>query len=84
MLNLLNLMFVLGSAPSIGGAENWFTSEVGTAIGLVVLGLGIVHWIGGKYGRMVVLFLVGGFMFMVSKGPENVFNAFASIWEMIF
>ncbi|MDA3100784.1 TcpD family membrane protein, partial [Staphylococcus pseudintermedius] len=27
---------------------------------------------------------VGGLLFLVSKGPENVFNAISAIWEMIF
>ncbi|MDN8937726.1 TcpD family membrane protein, partial [Staphylococcus aureus] len=30
------------------------------------------------------LFIVGGLLFLVSKGPERVFNALAGIWEMIF
>ncbi|EZT42317.1 hypothetical protein V054_02586 [Staphylococcus aureus MSSA-47] len=85
MLNMLNSMFVLGAGrPSISGVEGWFTGEVGTAIGLIVLVVGVVHWASGKYGRMVVLFLVGGLMFLVSKGPERIFNGLSGIWEMIF
>lgn len=38
----------------------------------------------GKYGHMVILFVVGGFLFLVSKGPEQVFNAIAGVWKMIF
>ncbi|KMR64655.1 TcpD family membrane protein, partial [Staphylococcus aureus] len=38
----------------------------------------------GKYGHMVLLFVVGGFLFLVSKGPEQVFTAIAGVWKMIF
>ncbi|HDC3233510.1 TPA: hypothetical protein O7926_002789, partial [Staphylococcus aureus] len=52
--------------------------------GLVVLVVGIVKWATGKYGRMIALFIVGGLLFLVSKGPEQVFNAIAGVWKMIF
>ncbi|SCT28627.1 TcpD family membrane protein [Staphylococcus caeli] len=85
MLNMLNSLFVLGAGrPSISGLDSWISSEVGTGIGIIVLIVGVVQWATGKYGRMAVLFLVGGLMFLVSKGPERVFNALSGIWEMIF
>ncbi|HDJ7389840.1 TPA: TcpD family membrane protein [Staphylococcus aureus] len=84
MSNFINL-FILGAGrPSIGNLGDWIGSEVGTGIGIVVLIIGIIHWATGKYGRMLTLFLVGGFLFLVSKGPERVFNVLAGIWEMIF
>ncbi|WP_256089626.1 TcpD family membrane protein, partial [Staphylococcus aureus] len=27
-------------------------------------------------------FVVGGFLFLVSKGPEQVFNAIAGVWKI--
>ncbi|WP_239733425.1 TcpD family membrane protein [Mammaliicoccus sp. J-M41] len=85
MLNILNSLFVLGAAkPTIGGVGDWLTSEVGTGIGVIVLIIGVGHWIAGKYGKMVALFLVGGLMFFISKGPERVFNGISAIWQMIF
>ena len=47
--------------PSLGGVGDWISNEVGTGIGLVVLVVGIVKWASGKYGHMVILFVVGGF-----------------------
>ncbi len=85
MSGLFNF-FVLGAdRPSLGGVGDWISNEVGTGIGLVVLVVGIVKWASGKYGHMVILFVVGGFfLFLVSKGPEQVFNAIAGVWKNDF
>ena len=84
MGSLFEMMFVFAQAPSINPLGDWVNKEVGTAIGIVVLIVGIMQWAGGKYGRMVALFVVGGLMFLISKGPETVFNALSSIWKLIF
>ncbi|HHW7913553.1 TPA: TcpD family membrane protein [Staphylococcus aureus] len=84
MSGLFNFLVLGAERPSIGGLEEWVSNEVGTGVGLIVLIVGIVHWATGKYGRMVVMFIIGGFLFLVSKGPEQVFNAIAGIWKMIF
>ncbi|HDI1139503.1 TPA: hypothetical protein PJ858_000741 [Staphylococcus aureus] len=84
MDNFINFMIFGAGRPSIDGLGDWIGSEVGTGIGIVVLIIGIIHWATGKYGRMLALFIVGGLLFLVSKGPERVFNALAGIWEMIF
>ncbi|EOB9473051.1 TcpD family membrane protein [Staphylococcus aureus] len=84
MSGLFNFLVLGTDRPSIGGLGDWIGSEVGTGIGLIVLIVGIVHWATGKYGRMIALFIVGGLLFLVSKGPEQVFNAISGIWKMIF
>ncbi|HDP5859504.1 TcpD family membrane protein [Staphylococcus aureus] len=81
---LLNFMMVLGNAPSINPLGNWVNKEVGTAVGIIVLVIGCVKWAGGKYGHMIALFVIGGLMFLVSKGPETVFNALSGMWKLIF
>ena len=58
---MVYLIFVLGAdRPSLGGVGDWISNEVGTGIGLVLV-VGIVKWASGKYGHMVILFVVGGF-----------------------
>lgn len=84
MEHVFDFMMVLGNAPSINPLGNWINKEVGTAIGIIVLLIGCIKWATGKYGHMIALFIVGGLMFMVSKGPETVFNALAGIWQLIF
>ncbi|ALN77505.1 MULTISPECIES: TcpD family membrane protein [Staphylococcus] len=84
MIQLFSLMTLGAGRPSISGLGDWVSNEVGTGIGIVVLIIGIIHWASGKYGRMIALFIVGGLLFLVSKGPETVFNALAGIWQMIF
>lgn len=84
MDNLFNFMMVLGQAPSINPLGQWVNKEVGTAIGIIVLVMGCVKWATGKYGHMVVMFVVGGLMFLISKGPETVFNSVSGIWKLIF
>ncbi|WP_215388229.1 TcpD family membrane protein [Staphylococcus aureus] len=84
MEHVFDFMMVLGNAPSINPLGNWINKEVGTAIGIIVLLIGCIKWATGKYGHMIPLFIVGGLMFMVSKGPETVFNALAGIWQLIF
>ncbi|HDH6082998.1 TcpD family membrane protein [Staphylococcus agnetis] len=83
MNNLLDMMLVLGNI-SINPFGDWINREVGTAIGIIVLVIGCVKWATGKYGHMIALFVVGGLMFLVSKGPETVFNGLSGIWKMIF
>ncbi|HID4945124.1 TPA: TcpD family membrane protein, partial [Staphylococcus aureus] len=75
MNGLFNFLVLGAERPSLGGLGDWLSNEVGTGIGLIVLIVGIVHWSTGKYGRMIILFIVGGLLFLVSKGPEQVFNA---------
>ncbi|ALS71483.1 TPA: hypothetical protein P1U96_000465 [Staphylococcus aureus] len=84
MDNFLNLMMVLGNTPTINPLKDLVSREVGSAIGIIVLIVGCMKWAGGKYGHMVLLFVVGGFMFLVSKGPETVFNALSGLWKLIF
>ncbi|HDE5119998.1 TPA: hypothetical protein PDD04_002744, partial [Staphylococcus aureus] len=69
MNNFINFMIFGAGRPSIDNLGDWIGSEVGTGIGIVVLIIGIIHWATGKYGRMLGLFIVGGFLFLVSKGP---------------
>ncbi|HDG4375553.1 TPA: hypothetical protein PC185_000307 [Staphylococcus aureus] len=84
MNGLFNFLVLGAERPSLGGLGDWLSNEVGTGIGLIVLIVGIVHWATGKYGRMIILFIVGGLLFLVSKGLEQVFNAISGIWKMIF
>ncbi|HHW8678102.1 TPA: TcpD family membrane protein [Staphylococcus aureus] len=84
MEHLFNLVLVLGDAPSINPLGQWVNKEVGTAVGIIVLVIGCVKWATGKYGHMLVLFVVGGLMFLISKGPETVFNSVSGIWKLIF
>ncbi|HEH3302738.1 hypothetical protein LHK36_07520 [Staphylococcus argenteus] len=81
---LFNLMLVLGNAPSINPLGQWVNKEVGTAIGIIVLVVGCVKWATGKYGHMIALFLIGSFMFLISKGPEVVFDSASGLWKLIF
>ncbi|QDS58826.1 hypothetical protein FP482_13165 [Staphylococcus aureus] len=84
MEHLFNLMLVLGNTPTINPLKDLVSREVGSAIGIIVLVIGCVKWATGKYGHMLVLFVVGGLMFLISKGPETVFNSVSGIWKLIF
>ncbi|MCR0867614.1 TcpD family membrane protein [Staphylococcus aureus] len=84
MDNLFDFMMVLGNAPSINPFKEWINKEAGAAISIIVLVIGCVKWAGGKYGHMIALFVIGGLMFLVSKGPEVVFNALSGLWKLIF
>lgn len=47
---------------------------------------GLGDWIGNEVGTGIglIVLIVGGLLFLVSKGPEQVFNAISGIWKMIF
>ncbi|HDB6015233.1 TPA: hypothetical protein O6805_000930 [Staphylococcus aureus] len=47
---------------------------------------GVGDWISNEVGTDIglVVLVVGGFLSLVSKGPEQVFNAIAGVWKMIF
>ncbi|MFW3529090.1 TcpD family membrane protein [Staphylococcus caprae] len=84
LMSILNMFGVLGAAPTIDPVGEWISREGGTGVGIIVFVVGLIYWATGKYGRMVALLLVGGLMFLISSGPEVVFNALSSLWKLIF
>ncbi|WBF54052.1 TcpD family membrane protein [Macrococcoides canis] len=69
---------------SLGGLSDKVSNEAANAIGIIVVILVLILFAKKQIGAMIGTIIVGGFIYIVIKGPDQVLNAIGNFFKPIF
>ncbi|MCU7557636.1 TcpD family membrane protein [Macrococcus capreoli] len=79
----MNNLFLLGDI-NIGGLSNNISSQAADAIGIIVIVLVLILFAKKQIGAMIGTIIIGGFVYIVIKGPDQILNAIGNFFKPIF
>lgn len=80
----LSTSFYLAAKPTLSGTQTWFTGEMKTALGIIVLALCCYFIFKQKIGMMVSTVVVGAFIWFLASDPAVIFDSIGHLFKPIF
>ncbi|UBH13593.1 TcpD family membrane protein [Macrococcus armenti] len=76
-------LFLLNSI-SIGGLSDKVSNEAANAVGIIVIILVLILFAKKQIGAMIGTIIVGGLVYIIIKGPDQVLSAIGNFFKPIF
>lgn len=82
--NLSTSLYLAAAKPTLGDTKVWFTGEMKTALGIIVLALCCYFIFKQKIGMMVSTVVVGAFIWFLASDPAVIFESIGNLFKPIF